>query len=172
MDSMHMNHNISNIYNSHTNQYNDNNIKHHKLHCPVRITLFRLQYQWMGNKSTVMRTWGSSACLLVYQVLRAYLHQMSASMLAILFSLKTMESLQNGVATHFQATPLFSMRTILLASSTCHSADADAWCKWALMLYSKWKRTQESDIPCFTLVNNTQDFAKTYAFGYFFNSCK
>ena len=37
MDNMHMNHNISNIY-SHTNQYNDNNIKHHKLHCPVRIT--------------------------------------------------------------------------------------------------------------------------------------
>ena len=34
----------------------------------------------------------------------------AAMMLAILFSLKTMESLQNGVATHFQATPLFSMR--------------------------------------------------------------
>ena len=34
-----------------------------------------------------------------------------AMMLAILFSLKTMELLQNGVATHFQATMLFSLRT-------------------------------------------------------------
>ena len=30
---------------------------------------------------------------------------------AIPFSLKTMESLQNGVATYFQVTPLISMRT-------------------------------------------------------------
>ena len=34
-----------------------------------------------------------------------------AMTLAILFSLKTIESLQNGFATHFQATPLSSMRT-------------------------------------------------------------
>ena len=47
--------------------------------------------------------------------------------------LKTVESLQNGVATYFQATPLFSMRTELLVSSqSCHSADSDAWCKRAL----------------------------------------
>ena len=44
-------------------------------------------------------------------------------MLAILFSLKTMESLQNGVATHFRViplfrvTPLFSMITEPLVSS-------------------------------------------------------
>ena len=37
--------------------------------------------------------------------------------LAILFSLKTMESPQNGVATYFQVTPLISMRTESLASS-------------------------------------------------------
>ena len=41
----------------------------------------------------------------------------SAMTLAILlFSLKTMESLQIGVATYFQAIPLFSMRTVSLAS--------------------------------------------------------
>ena len=40
----------------------------------------------------------------------------AAMTLAILFSLKTMESIQNGVVTHFRATPLFSMRTVLLAS--------------------------------------------------------
>ena len=52
---------------------------------------------------------------------------------AILFSLKTMESLQNGVATHFRVTLLFSMRTVSLASSgSCGSVDSDARCKQAL----------------------------------------
>ena len=50
--------------------------------------------------------------------------------LAILFSLKTVKSLQIGVATHFQGTPLFSMRTVLLVSlQSCRSVDANAWCK-------------------------------------------
>ena len=54
----------------------------------------------------------------------------SVMTLAILFSLKTIEPLQNGVATHFQVTSLFSMRTELQASSqSCHSIDADAWYK-------------------------------------------
>ena len=53
--------------------------------------------------------------------------------LAILFSLKTMESLQNGVATYFQLIPLISMRTESQALSlSCRSVDADAWCKWSL----------------------------------------
>ena len=57
----------------------------------------------------------------------------SAMMLAILFSLKTMESIQNGIANHFQATPLFSMKTVMLASlQSCHNVDADAWCKLGL----------------------------------------
>ena len=46
-----------------------------------------------------------------------------------------MKLLQNGVATHFQVTPLFSMRTESLAAPhSCHSidADADAWYKRAL----------------------------------------
>ena len=50
-------------------------------------------------------------------------------MLGILFSLKTMESLQSGFASNFQAIPLFSMRTESQASS---QIDADAWCKRAL----------------------------------------
>ena len=37
------------------------------------------------------------------------------------------------VAIHFQASPLFSMRTGSLAlSQSCRSVFADAWCKWAL----------------------------------------
>ena len=50
--------------------------------------------------------------------------------LAILFSLKTVESLHNGVATNFQMTPLFSIRKVSLVSSqSCRSVDSDAWCK-------------------------------------------
>ena len=47
--------------------------------------------------------------------------------LAMLLSLKTMELLQIGIAAHFQATGLFSMRTVLPASlqSYC-SVDAEA----------------------------------------------
>ena len=57
----------------------------------------------------------------------------NSAMIAVLFSLKTMESLQNGFATYFQATPLFSMRTKLqVLSQSCRSVDADAWCKRAL----------------------------------------
>ena len=48
--------------------------------------------------------------------------------LAILLSLKTMEYLQYRVATHFGATPLFSMRPIsLVLSQRCDSIDVDAW---------------------------------------------
>ena len=51
----------------------------------------------------------------------------SAMMPAILFSLKTMEPLQNGVVTHFQVTLLFSMRIVsLVPSQSCCSVIADA----------------------------------------------
>ena len=57
--------------------------------------------------------------------------------LATLLSLKTMELPQIGVAIHFQAAQLFSMRTVLLASSqSCRSVDADFWCKRTLRLAS------------------------------------
>ena len=59
----------------------------------------------------------------------------SVMMLVIVFLLKSMESLQNGVATHFQVTPLFSMRTESLATlQNCRSVDGDVWCKQALKL--------------------------------------
>ena len=63
----------------------------------------------------------------------------SAIMLVILSSLQTMELLKNGVATHFQVTPLFSMRTESLASlqSYC-STDAEAWCKLTLRACLHW----------------------------------
>ena len=50
-------------------------------------------------------------------MVRAYLYQASAWTLVILFSLKTIESLQNESATHFQVTPLFSMKTESQVSS-------------------------------------------------------
>ena len=41
---------------------------------------------------------------------------------------------QNGFATHFQASPLISMRTeSLVSSQSGRIVDADAWCKRALM---------------------------------------
>ena len=50
-------------------------------------------------------------------------------MVAILFSLKSVKSLENRLQPHSGATPLFSMRT---ESQALSSIDADAWCKWAL----------------------------------------
>ena len=44
-------------------------------------------------------------------------------------------TLQNGVATHFQASPLISMRAESQASSQSgRSVDTDTWCKRALTL--------------------------------------
>ena len=49
-------------------------------------------------------------------------------------------TLQNEVATHFQAFPVISMRRELLASSqSCRSVDADAWCKRELIEQRKSK---------------------------------
>ena len=56
-----------------------------------------------------------------------------AKTLAILFSLKTMESLENGLQPHSGETPLFSMRTVSLASlQSCHSIDTNACYERAL----------------------------------------
>ena len=66
-------------------------------------------------------------------------------MVAISLSLKTMESLQIGVATHSGVTPLFSMRTVSLASSQhCRCVDADAQSKWALTV--KWSFSPSSNL--------------------------
>ena len=61
----------------------------------------------------------------------------SVMMLVILFSLKTMGSLENELQLHSGVTPLISMRTESLASSqSCCSIDTDAWCKRAHRLES------------------------------------
>ena len=73
--------------------------------------------------------------------------QASASTLGHLSSLKTMESLQNGVVTHFKTTLLFSTRTQSLASlQSCHRIDSDVQCKWTLTFphstsLFQWTRT-------------------------------
>ena len=47
----------------------------------------------------------------------------------VLIELKTIESPQKGLQLYSGATPLFSMRTVSLASlQSCRSVDADAWC--------------------------------------------
>ena len=54
--------------------------------------------------------------------------------LEILFSLKTIELLANRLQPHSVVTPLFSVRTVSLASSQrCRRIDADARCKRALV---------------------------------------
>ena len=59
--------------------------------------------------------------------------------LAILFSLKTIELLENGLQPQSGATPLVSIRTVSLASSrSCDSIDADTWCKQALNMVIRW----------------------------------
>ena len=88
-------------------------------------------------------------------IVMARLHQFG-TMIAILFSLKTMESLQIGVTTHFWATPSFSMKTVLLASlQSYRSVDADAWCKRALgqvftreNILQAWWNTLKKSIHC------------------------
>ena len=56
-----------------------------------------------------------------------------AMTLAIMFLLKTIKSLENGLQPHSGVTPLFSMRIESLTSlQSCCSIDADAWCKHAL----------------------------------------
>ena len=51
----------------------------------------------------------------------------------VYWSINVAMTLQNRVATHFQASPLISMRTKSLASLQHYrSIDADAWCKRTL----------------------------------------
>ena len=56
-----------------------------------------------------------------------------AMTLVILFSLKSMEMLENRLLPQSGVTPLFWMRTESLASSqSCRSIDTDTWCKQTL----------------------------------------
>ena len=96
-------------------------------------------------------------CQLCQYLVRAWLHQASAINAVttlqwrwwILLSLKTMESLQNGVA-------LFSMRTVSPASSPrCRNIDADTWCKRALLLLGKIRPSMLS-AHCLLEINSTK----------------
>ena len=75
----------------------------------------------------------------------------SAMMIAVLFSLKTMESLQNGFATYFQAdSTVFNENKIAsVVSQSCRSADADAWCKRSLIVDLGPKQRQMATVPNF-----------------------
>ena len=74
--------------------------------------------------------------------------------LAILFSLKMMESLENGLQPQSGVIPLFLITTELLASpQSCHNIEADAWCKRALNGLNCFKHIQPV-IPIGTLLNN------------------
>ena len=55
--------------------------------------------------------------------------------LAILFSLKTMETLENGLQTHSE-----------VSSQSCYSIDAEAWCKRALIHYFPPTKLREGNI--------------------------
>ena len=73
--------------------------------------------------------------------------------LAILCSLKSVESLENTLQPHSGGTPLFSMKTESRATSQgCRSVDADAWCKWALIRYVLPPSRQCVMSCCFCLV--------------------
>ena len=55
--------------------------------------------------------------------------------LNLLLSLKTMESLQNGVATQFSSDSIvFNENSIASIMQSCHSVDADAWCNRTLVI--------------------------------------
>ena len=60
--------------------------------------------------------------------------------LVILLSLKTMESLENGLQSHSGVTPLFSMTAV---SQSYLSVDASAQCKRALSLHIHHSRSFE-----------------------------
>ena len=63
----------------------------------------------------------------------------TAMVLVILFSLKTIEALENELQPHFGVTPLFSMSTLLLVTSkSFRSIDSDARCKTGPNNFEIW----------------------------------
>ena len=93
----------------------------------------------IGHLNSFSHTVNIASCFV-----RARLHQSSASILrhsvitlAILFSLKTMELLENGLQLQCGATSLSSRRTeLLVLSQSCRNIDAEAWYEWALSGFS------------------------------------
>ena len=103
----------------------------------VHIMVFDIMV--IGHLNSFSHTVNIASCFV-----RARLHQRSASILrhsvitrAILFSLKTMELLENGLQLQCGATSLSSRRTeLLVLSQSCRNIDAEAWYEWALSGFS------------------------------------
>ena len=66
----------------------------------------------------------------------------SAMTLVILFSLKSMETFENGLQTHSGA-----------SSQSCRSVDTDIWCKRALMVLLHFKGCRSHTVRCATREN-------------------
>ena len=89
--------------------------------------------RWLNLWSTLVQCTAYVMSTQIVNIFRSCLQMI----LMTLFSLKTMESLQIGVATHFQVTPLLSIRTESIVSpQSCRSFDADAWC--TLVYFCCW----------------------------------
>ena len=80
-------------------------------------------------------TMGASQSALRARLRQASTFDNSAVTIVILLSLKAMESLENRLQTHTEVAPLFSTRTVSLASSqSWRSFDSDTRCKRALKI--------------------------------------
>ena len=76
-----------------------------------------------------------------------------------MFSLKTIKSLENALQPHSGVTPLFSMRTVSLASSqSCRSVDADAWYKRGLKDEKETAHCKRVLLVCERLNTTVNDF--------------
>ena len=72
----------------------------------------------------------------VYTKHQRQFYNNSAMTIVILFPWKMIESLQSGIATHFQADPFFSIITVFLESlHSCRSVDSDTRCKHSPTVY-------------------------------------
>ena len=101
----------------------------------VSHQLYHLVHEGYNREHTGQRLAASLVSGPVYTKRQRQRCDNSVMMLVILFSLKSVESLENRLQPRSGATSLFSMRTESLASSlSCCSVDADAWCKRALRL--------------------------------------
>ena len=107
----------------------------HSAHQMVRLHSHNVNLMDMETETvSVNRPLGSVRLRPIYIKRQGQHCDNSAMTLAILFSLKTLESLQNGVAAHFQVTSLFSMRILSMTSlQSSHSIDPDTCCKRTLI---------------------------------------
>ena len=116
----------------------------------------RVTWKWVYHKTALTIMLGVNGSLGPVYTKRQWQHcDNSVMTLAILFSMKSVESLENRLQPHSGATPLFSIRTESQASSlSCRSVDADAWCKQVLRLHlvffwDSWYKASLNFVCCF-----------------------